>query len=121
MKELSCELGRNPKALSPDNTVHGTNMWPTWVLSAPDGPHVGPMNFAIRVIVQLLRIVLRILQRMHSEINTENLTHLYFTNALRQCKQIHCTHVIDDMPSPPKALKTATVPPMQFKKTAFIV
>ena len=23
-------------------------MGPTWVLSAPDGPHVGPMNFAIR-------------------------------------------------------------------------
>ena len=24
-------------------------MGPTWVLSAPDGPHVGPMNLAIRV------------------------------------------------------------------------
>ena len=23
-------------------------MWPTWVLSAPDGPHVGPMKLAIR-------------------------------------------------------------------------
>ena len=23
-------------------------MGPTWVLSAPDGPHVGPMNLAIR-------------------------------------------------------------------------
>ena len=23
-------------------------MGPTWVLSAPDGPHAGPMNFAIR-------------------------------------------------------------------------
>ena len=29
--------------------VHGANMRPTWVLSAPDGPHVGPMNLAIRV------------------------------------------------------------------------
>ena len=28
--------------------VHGTNMRPTWVLSAPDGPHVGPVNLAIR-------------------------------------------------------------------------
>ena len=27
---------------------HGANMGPTWVLSAPDGPHVGPMNLAIR-------------------------------------------------------------------------
>ena len=34
--------------LSPDNNVHGANMEPTWVLSAPDGLHVGPMNLAIR-------------------------------------------------------------------------
>ena len=26
-------------------------MGPTWVLSAPDGPHVGPMNLAIRVVM----------------------------------------------------------------------
>ena len=32
-----------------DSKVHGANMGPTWVLSAPDGPHVGPMNLAIRV------------------------------------------------------------------------
>ena len=32
----------------PDSKVHGANMGPTWVLSAPDGPHVGPTNFAIR-------------------------------------------------------------------------
>ena len=31
----------------PDNKIHGANMGPTWVLSAPDGPHVGPMNLAI--------------------------------------------------------------------------
>ena len=31
----------------PDSKVHGANMGPTWVLSAPDGPHIGPMNFAI--------------------------------------------------------------------------
>ena len=33
----------------PDCKVHGANMGPTWVLSAPDGPHVGPINLAIRV------------------------------------------------------------------------
>ena len=33
----------------PDSKVHEANMGPTWVLSAPDGPHVGPMNLAIRV------------------------------------------------------------------------
>ena len=34
----------------PDNKVHGSNMGSTWVLSAPGGPHVGPMNLAIRVL-----------------------------------------------------------------------
>ena len=34
--------------MSPDSKVCGANMGPTWVLSAPDGPHVGPMNLAIR-------------------------------------------------------------------------
>ena len=34
----------------PDSKVHGANMGPTWVLSAPDGPHVGPMNLAIGVV-----------------------------------------------------------------------
>ena len=37
----------------PDSKVHGANMGPTWVLSAPDGPHVGPMNLAISVSPQL--------------------------------------------------------------------
>ena len=32
----------------PDSKVHGANMGPTWVLPAPDGPHVGPMNLVIR-------------------------------------------------------------------------
>ena len=33
---------------NPDSKVHGANMGPTWVLSAPDGPHVGPMNLVTR-------------------------------------------------------------------------
>ena len=36
--------------MSPDSKVHGANMGPTWVLSAPDGPHVGPTNLGIRVL-----------------------------------------------------------------------
>ena len=32
----------------PDSKIHGANIRPTWVLSAPGGPHVGPMNLAIR-------------------------------------------------------------------------
>ena len=45
----------NPKTLYwrieayPYSKVHGANMGPIWVLSAPDGPHVEPMNLAIRV------------------------------------------------------------------------
>ena len=37
---------------NPDSKVHGANMGPTWVLSAPDGPHVGPMSLAINVVIQ---------------------------------------------------------------------
>ena len=32
----------------PDSKVHGANMGLIWVRWAPDGPHVGPMNLAIR-------------------------------------------------------------------------
>ena len=38
----------------PDSKVHWTNMGPTGVLSAPDGPHVGPMSLAIRVAIILM-------------------------------------------------------------------
>ena len=31
----------------PDSKVHGANMGPTWVLSAPEGPHVGHMNYEV--------------------------------------------------------------------------
>ena len=33
----------------PERKVHEANMGPTWVLSAPNGPHVSPMNLAISV------------------------------------------------------------------------
>ena len=42
------EYPYRPVYYNPDRQVHGANMRPIWVLSAPDGPHVGPMNFAIR-------------------------------------------------------------------------
>ena len=31
----------------PDSKVHGAKLGPTWVLSSPGGPHVGPMYLAI--------------------------------------------------------------------------
>ena len=36
--------------INPYSKVHGANMEPTWVLSAPDGPHVSPMNLVVREI-----------------------------------------------------------------------
>ena len=38
---------------NPNSKVHGASMGPTWVLSAPDGPHVDPMSLAIRESMQL--------------------------------------------------------------------
>ena len=44
---------------------HVANMEPIWVLSAPGGPHVGPMDFAIRVIPYISkRVVLRFFDAM---------------------------------------------------------
>ena len=37
----------------PESKVHGANMGPTWVLSSPGGPHVGPMNLAIGDITRI--------------------------------------------------------------------
>ena len=43
---------------NPDRKVHGANMGPTWVLSAPDTPHVGPTNLAIRVTHRFINPIL---------------------------------------------------------------
>ena len=40
-----CFIGTS---IIPDNKVHVANMMPTWGGQDPGGPHVGPMNFAIR-------------------------------------------------------------------------
>ena len=42
--------------IAPDSKVHGANMGPTWVLSALNGPHFGPMNLAIRGWSDTIRI-----------------------------------------------------------------
>ena len=41
----------NIETLPPDSKVHGTNMGPIWGRQDPGGPHVGPMNFAIWVVL----------------------------------------------------------------------
>ena len=45
--ESTCvgELGHH--GIIHDSKVHGANMGPIWGRQDPDGPHVGPMNFAI--------------------------------------------------------------------------
>ena len=35
-----------------DSNVHGANMGPIWDRQDPAGPHVGPMNFAIWVVIK---------------------------------------------------------------------
>ena len=52
----------NPQCYYPDSKVHGANMGPTWVLSAPDGPPVGPLSFAIRVVMVGIMMTLSVLQ-----------------------------------------------------------
>ena len=47
--KASSRLIINVQQTFPDSKVHGANTGPTWVLSAPAGPHVGPKDFAIRV------------------------------------------------------------------------
>ena len=39
---------------SPDSKVHGTNMGTIWGQQDPDGPHVGPMDFAIWEVMRVL-------------------------------------------------------------------
>ena len=45
----SAETWQSANHVYPDNKDHGANMGPTWVLSAPGGPHVGSINLVIRV------------------------------------------------------------------------
>ena len=40
-------LEKNRLLTYPDSKVHGAHMGPIWGRQDPDGPHVGPMNFAI--------------------------------------------------------------------------
>ena len=53
----------------PDSKVHGANMGPNWVLSAPDGPHIGPMNLAIRDLRRQSILYCRWLDLLTDELN----------------------------------------------------
>ena len=49
MNPSSCSVVKHHD-MSTDSKVHEANMGPIWGRQDPDGPHVGPMNFAIWVI-----------------------------------------------------------------------
>ena len=49
MWKVMMQSGHNFGHAFPDSQDHGTNMGPTCVLSAPGGPHVGPINLAMGV------------------------------------------------------------------------
>ena len=61
--EITCCPGSNT---DPGSNVYGVNMGPTWVLSASDGPHVGPMKLAIRGPFDYLVYIPEALCRSHS-------------------------------------------------------
>ena len=63
-------FGMNWRPISyPDRKVHGANIGPTWVLSVPDGLHVGPMDLAIKVMITVresyLPKVINWIQKQH--------------------------------------------------------
>ena len=53
-------INEQNRSTSPDSKIHVANMGPTWVLAAPDGPHVGLMNLAIREGILVLQSVVRL-------------------------------------------------------------
>ena len=57
-RDISRTHGKNTRrdwfcVNNPDSKVHGASMGPTWAPSAPDGPRVGPMNLAIRDMIEM--------------------------------------------------------------------
>ena len=54
---LACLLGSHLLLQIHPDGVDGAIMGPTWALSAPDGPHVGPMNIVIWAMSLLLKLL----------------------------------------------------------------
>ena len=54
----------------PDSKVHGSNMGPIWDRQDPGGPHVCPMNFAIRVLLWTFCIWYRMHTATHAALKT---------------------------------------------------
>ena len=80
---IACPWGQ--KLIYPDSIVHAANMGPTWLLSAPDGPHVGPMNLAIRVLLSTSVIALLSMISLYNELYYNELNTRFTCNILLQC------------------------------------
>ena len=52
-------------------------MGPTWVLSAPDGPHVGPMNLVIRGLMFSIRTVVPVSSKCMDTIGKSSVVDLF--------------------------------------------
>ena len=61
----------NPFRHYPDSKVHGANMGPIWGRQDPGGPYVGPMNFAIWVVIWSSRDLFRLCVRTNSWLSDE--------------------------------------------------
>ena len=82
--------------MAPDNKVHGANMGPTWVLSAPDGPHDGPMNLAIRGLHFVDGILIfQICSYLSGLLNWHIGNHRIAQMPLKQCWKIWINHYND--------------------------
>ena len=46
--------------LFPESKVHGANMEPIWGRLDPGGPHVGPMNFALWVVILTVGVIVEL-------------------------------------------------------------
>ena len=80
--------------MHPDSKIHGANKGPTWVLSPRDGPHVGPMNIAIRAVITLLRL-LHLNFGLDKQFFTPNLA-----SVLDKYWPILCTTTFHPIPTP---------------------
>ena len=56
-----------PVGVFPDSKVYGSKMGPTLGQQDPDGPHVGPMNLAIWVVIDMRKVCWKLL--LNSRIN----------------------------------------------------
>ena len=70
-------------AMYPDSKVHGAYMGPTWCRQDPGGPHVGPMNFAIWVVMlQLLYLNLVATVWLSADLSLETKYNFIFSRSI---------------------------------------